>query len=150
MKLTVENGCFSYKKGQPILNNMSFTAESGDLLAILGPNGAGKTTLLRCMMGFLKWENGKSTLDGEDISRMAPKKLWQRIAYVPQAKGTSSSLLVFDMIMLGCTNRLGIFSTPGEREKEQVKIIAEQLKITYLLLCDFKFCYNLVEMKKAS
>lgn len=133
MKLTVENGCFSYIKGQPILQNMNFSAESGELLAILGPNGAGKTTLLRCMMGFLPWESGRSTLDGEDMSKISPKKLWQKISYVPQAKGTSSALLVSDMILLGCTNRLGIFSTPGEKEKKQVEEIASQLSISYLL-----------------
>lgn len=133
MKLTVENGSFSYIKGQPILQNMNFSAQSGELLAILGPNGAGKTTLLRCMMGFLPWDSGKSTLDGEDMSKMTPKKLWQHIAYVPQAKGTASALLVSDMILLGCTNRLNVFSTPGEKEKEQVRTIAEQLGISYLL-----------------
>ena len=58
MKLTVENGCFGYKKGEEILKNVSLEAESGELVAILGPNGAGKTTMLRCMMGFLKWRSG--------------------------------------------------------------------------------------------
>lgn len=133
MKLTVENGCFSYIKGQPVLQNMNFSAKSGELLAILGPNGAGKTTLLRCMMGFLPWESGRSTLDGEDMSKMSPKKLWQKIAYVPQAKGTSSGLLVSDMILLGCTNRMGVFATPGAKEKQQVENIASQLSISYLL-----------------
>lgn len=133
MKLTVENGCFSYVKGQPILQNMNFSAESGELLAILGPNGAGKTTLLRCMMGFLPWESGRSTLDGEDMGKMSAKKLWQKIAYVPQAKGTSSALLVSDMILLGCTNRMGVFSTPGAKERRQIEEIASQLSISHLL-----------------
>lgn len=133
MKLTVENGCFSYVKGQPILQNMNFSAESGELLAILGPNGAGKTTLLRCMMGFLPWESGRSTLDGEDMGKMSAKKLWQKIAYVPQAKGTSSALLVSDMILLGCTNRMGVFSTPGAKERQQIEEIASQLSISHLL-----------------
>lgn len=133
MKLTVENGCFSYRKGRPILQNINFSVESGELLAILGPNGAGKTTLLRCMMGFLSWDSGKCWLDGEEMSKIPAKKLWQKIAYVPQAKGTTSSLLVSDMILLGCTNRLGVFSTPGEKEKQQVIEIAEQLNISYLL-----------------
>lgn len=133
MKLTVENGCFSYVKGQPILQNMNFSAQSGELLAILGPNGAGKTTLLRCMMGFLNWDSGKSTLDREDMSKMTPRKLWQHIAYVPQAKGTASSLTAQDMIMLGCTNRMNVFATPGEKEHSQVRDISEQLGITYLL-----------------
>lgn len=133
MKLTVENGSFSYIKGQPILQNMNFSIQSGELLAILGPNGAGKTTLLKCIMGFLPWESGRSILDGEDMRKIPPKKLWQKVAYVPQAKGTSSTLAVSDMILLGCTNRLGIFSTPGEKEKKQVKHVANQLNITYLL-----------------
>ena len=50
MKLSVQNGCFSYRAGQPLLENISFEAEGGDVLAILGPNGAGKTTLLKCML----------------------------------------------------------------------------------------------------
>lgn len=133
MKLTVENGCFSYRKEQPVLQNMNFSVQSGELLAILGPNGAGKTTLLRCMMGFLPWESGRSLLDGEDMGKMPAKKLWQKIAYVPQAKGTASALLVSDMILLGCTNRLGVFSIPGEKEKTEVCEIAKGLGITYLL-----------------
>ena len=52
MILSVENGCFSYKnsKDKLLLEDINFSVEPGDLLAILGPNGAGKTTLLRCIM----------------------------------------------------------------------------------------------------
>ena len=55
MKLSVQNGCFSYRAGQPLLENISFEVESGDVLAILGPNGAGKPTLLKCMLNLLHW-----------------------------------------------------------------------------------------------
>lgn len=133
MELVVENGCFSYVKGQPILQNINFNAKSGELLAILGPNGAGKTTLLRCMMGFLSWDSGSCKLDGEEMSQIPAKKLWKKIAYVPQAKGTVSSLLVSDMLLLGCTSHLQVFSKPGSKEKKQVTKIAEQLGISYLL-----------------
>lgn len=77
MILSVENGCFSYKnsKDKLLLEDINFSVEPGDLLAILGPNGAGKTTLLRCIMGFLKWSSGKSTLDGENIRNIPNKKL---------------------------------------------------------------------------
>lgn len=133
MRLTVEHGCFSYEKGHPILQNINFSIQSGELLAILGPNGAGKTTLLKCIMGFLPWENGRSLLNDEDMRKMPSKKMWQKIAYVPQAKGVTSSLFVFDMILLGCTNRLSSLQAPKEKEKKQVCSIAEQLNITYLL-----------------
>ena len=89
MKLSVQNGCFSYRAGQPLLENISFEAEGGDVLAILGPNGAGKTTLLKCMLNLLHWRQGQTLLDGEDVGAMPVRALWQKVAYVPQAKQTS-------------------------------------------------------------
>ena len=50
MNLEVKNGSFAWPGGDKILKDVSFTASSGDLVAVLGPNGAGKTTLLRCLM----------------------------------------------------------------------------------------------------
>ncbi len=133
MKLTVENGSFSYVKGEPILQNINFQVKSGELLAILGSNGAGKTTLLRCIMGFLKWDGGRSLLDDEDMSRMPSKKLWQRIAYVPQARGAESALLVSDMILLGCSSRLNVFRAPGEAQRREITEIAKRLGIFPLM-----------------
>lgn len=133
MKLTVENASFSYKKGVPVIRDMNFSAGSGELIAILGPNGAGKTTLLRCMMGFLTWNEGRCLIDGEDIRTMPSRKLWQRVSYVPQAKGAFASMTARDMILLGCTNRIGVFSVPGSAQRAQVETLAEQLGITGLL-----------------
>jgi iron complex transport system ATP-binding protein len=133
MKLTIENAGFSHKKGVPVIQNLNFSAQSGEVIAILGPNGAGKTTLLRCMMGFLHWDTGKSMLDGENIREISPKRLWRRVSYVPQAKGVSSALTGREMILLGCTNRIGVFSAPGKKEKNQVEELADKLGITALL-----------------
>ena len=69
MKIAVENGCFGYRKGEQLLQNVSLEASDGELVAILGPNGAGKTTMLRCMMGFLHWKSGRSA---ERISAVFP------------------------------------------------------------------------------
>ena len=91
MRLNVEKGSFYYKKNVPIFENINFEVNAGEILAILGPNGAGKTTMLRCITGMLKWRAGKSLLDGEDIDAMPPRKLWSKMAYVPQAKSVSSA-----------------------------------------------------------
>lgn len=133
MKLKVENGRFSYVKGTPVIEDLNFEAQSGQLIAILGPNGAGKTTLLRCIMGLLKWADGTSTLDGQEIAKMPSRKLWQQVSYVPQARGAFASFTVQDMILLGCTSRVGIFSTPGEKERELVQDLASELGISRLL-----------------
>ena len=75
MKLTVQNGTFSYRRGaEPIFRDVNFSVDSGEILAILGPNGAGKTTLLRCVTGMLRWTAGESLLDGEPIRTMPEKK----------------------------------------------------------------------------
>lgn len=133
MLLNIENASFSYKAGNKIIDNLNFCAEKGDLIAILGPNGAGKTTLLRCIMSFLKFDSGKSILDGKDISKIPSTKLWREISYVPQAKHTNYALTAEEMILLGLTSKIGIFSSPTEHHVQKVREIAESLKISYLL-----------------
>ena len=68
MKLSVQNGCFSYRAGQPLLENISFEAEGGDVLAILGPNGAGKTTLINILSGNLSANSGEFKIFGHTSS----------------------------------------------------------------------------------
>lgn len=133
MKLCVENASFGYKSEEYIIKNLNLTLNSGELVAVLGPNGAGKTTLLKCIMGFLKWNKGLSTLDGEDISKMNQKKFWQNVSYVPQAKGTSSSMKTEDMILLGLADKIGVFSQPKKADYEKVDRLMQRLNISYLM-----------------
>jgi len=128
----VQKGSFSYPNGRKILDNVSFRVEKGQMLAILGPNGAGKTTMLRCMMGFLRWSEGRSLLDGKDISAMDQRELFSKVAYVPQAKNTSLSACVKDMVLLGRSSRYNIFGKPGEGDRQIVKDTLATLGLTHL------------------
>lgn len=133
MNLTVKNGSFAYSKNAaPIFENISFSVDSGEILAILGPNGAGKTTLLRCITGMLKWSNGESLLDGEPIRTMSAKKLWSRMAYVPQAKAASSAYTAFETVLLGRSGRLSAFSTPGKADLKKAEEVMALLGINHL------------------
>ena len=134
MKLTVENASFGYKPDAPVIKNLNLSVESGTLAAVLGPNGAGKTTFLRCLMGFLRWDAGRTLLDGEDILGIPERKLHSRISYVPQARGGGTvSLPAEDMILLGRTGKIGLFSTPGKDDRRIVRQIAGQMGIESLL-----------------
>lgn len=130
--LSVQNGSFSYGKDKPVLKDISFDLHSGELMAILGPNGAGKTTLLRCIMGMLKWSDGRSLLDGEDIRGIPASALWQRLAYVPQAKSASGAFTVFETVLLGRSSRLGVFSAPKNEDIKKAEEALEKLGISSL------------------
>lgn len=134
MILSIENGCFSYKhnKNNLLLNNISFTARPGDLIAILGPNGAGKTTMLRCIMGFLHWNSGRSCLDGRDIKSIPYRQLWRSLAYVPQAKHTVAAYTVEQMILIGRSSHFRMLSKPKAEDMNKVYEIMEKLHISKL------------------
>jgi len=62
-----ENVSFFYGKKQ-ILDNLSFSVENGEILAVMGPSGQGKTTLLRLAAGLIKPQTGTVTTDADRIS----------------------------------------------------------------------------------
>ena len=132
MILTVEQGSYFYKKDQKVFEDISFSVSSGEILAILGPNGAGKTTMLRCVTGMLNWKKGASRLDGMDIRAMPERKLWQRMAYVPQAKSASSAYTAFETVLLGRSSRLNAFSLPRQEDVEKAREAMESLGIAHL------------------
>ena len=132
MRLTIENGCFAYRGGPPILKDINIEVNSGEILAVLGPNGSGKTTLLRCMMDMLHWQSGRSLIDGEDIKAMPASRLWRRMAYVPQAKSAAVSYTVFQTVLLGRSSHIGAFSSPGEEDIRIAERVMNSLGISAL------------------
>lgn len=132
MKLEVQNGSFSYRAGQTLLEGVCFEAGPGDVVAILGPNGAGKTTLLRCMLNLSHWKSGKTTLDGTDVRTMPERELWQKVSYVPQAKQSSLFCTVEEMVLLGRSSHIGPFSAPGNADLEKVHAAIGCLGLAHL------------------
>lgn len=132
MNLTVEHGSFHYRKNAPIFHDIRFSVDSGEILAILGPNGAGKTTLLRCITGMLKWREGQSLLDGEPIHTMPARRLWSKMAYVPQAKSASSAYTALETVLLGRSSHLNAFASPGKEDTDKALAVMELLGIAGL------------------
>lgn len=131
-RLVVEDGHFQYSPDRKVLDGISFSVSSGELIAVLGPNGVGKTTLLKCTMGLQKWSFGRSTLDGKDISTMSPRELFSAVSYVPQAKAGVPNYSIEDMVLLGRGSRIGTFSQPRKEDFIKVDECLERLGISFL------------------
>ncbi len=61
--------------GLQVLQDVSFDAHAGELLALIGPNGAGKTSVLNCISGLYRPQRGRIALDGRDITAGRPHRI---------------------------------------------------------------------------
>jgi ABC-type multidrug transport system fused ATPase/permease subunit len=75
---------FSYPGGEPVLEDVSFTVEPGEKVAIVGATGSGKTTLVRLLCRFYDFEHGAIRVDGVDVRELDPSALRARIGVVLQ------------------------------------------------------------------
>ncbi len=82
MTIEVDSLSKSYKK-RTVLQNISFTAQSGQIIGIAGGNGSGKSTLLSILAGVCHADSGSFLLDGEDLFKEKNRNS-SCVGYVPQ------------------------------------------------------------------
>ncbi len=91
---------FGYDPDVPVLNDVTFTIEPGEKLAIVGPTGSGKSTLIRLLGRFYDFDDGQIFLDGVDLNRIHTHDLRTRIGVVLQDFHIFSGS-IYDNIALG-------------------------------------------------
>ena len=87
--------------GQVILNNVSFSIKSGEIVVILGRSGTGKTVLLKHLIGIMKPDSGKVTIDDVDITHLPEKellKIRKKVGYLFQEGALYDFMDVFDNV----------------------------------------------------
>lgn len=73
--IAFDHVAFSYKDGEQVLSDVSFTARQGEVTALIGPSGGGKTTVSRLAARFWDNDKGSITVGGMNISEIDPEKL---------------------------------------------------------------------------
>jgi ABC-type branched-subunit amino acid transport system ATPase component len=86
----------------PVIEDVSFTVSSGEIVALLGPNGAGKSTVLKALVGSARLLSGSVTLGGADITGIRPHALADKgCGYVPQNRDVFDDLTVRENLEMG-------------------------------------------------
>ncbi|MGH2492206.1 MAG: ABC transporter ATP-binding protein, partial [Candidatus Limnocylindria bacterium] len=108
--ITFEGVHFAYRPEEPVLRDVSFSAMSGEVVALVGPSGAGKTTLTALIARFYDPTSGRVLLDGQDLRDLTLSGLRSQIAIVFQ-----------DTFLFATTIRENIaFGRDGTTEQEIV------------------------------
>lgn len=130
---TLEARAVHFRRGaRVILDDVTISLKSGEIVALLGANGAGKSTLFRILLGFLRPERGEVRLDDTPLGEFSRRALARRIAYVPQAHVAPFPYSVRDVVLLGRLAETGIFRAPQAADHQAANEVLERLAITHL------------------
>jgi ATP-binding cassette, subfamily B, bacterial len=100
-EIRFEHVSFSYDRERPILDEISFTAQPGQMVALVGLTGAGKSTLVSLLPRFFAPTGGRVLIDGLDVGQYRLRSLRERIAIVLQEAMLFGGTIA-DNIRYGC------------------------------------------------
>lgn len=134
--IEARNVNFSYA-AKPVMGNISFAIDEGQVVAVIGPNGSGKTTLLKIINGTLFPDAGQMLIDGKETGRWQRKEIAQKVAIVPQETAMIFPFYAEEIVLMGRFPHLGRYSF---EDKKDYKIVHEAMEKTdTLVFADRRF-----------
>lgn len=101
--------------GLPILKDVSFSVDEGQVVALFGANGSGKTTLIKALLGLIRYQKGSIHLLGQPLSSFSA---WNQLGYVPQRASVSlHSTTVSEVVASGTLANLPIGFYPTKQRR---------------------------------
>ena len=98
--------------GKQIVQDVSFTADSGQWLMVAGPNGAGKTSIVNAISQSIPY-TGSVAVDGVSLRGMKSRTLARKIGVLEQNRPLSYAFTAEEIVRLGCySHRSSFFSSP--------------------------------------
>ncbi|MEL7435678.1 MAG: metal ABC transporter ATP-binding protein [Chloroflexota bacterium] len=127
LALDVHRLATGYAGDRRVIDEVTFSVNSGERVAIIGPNGAGKSTLFKAIVGLIPFTMGHISIFGEDC-----RSSHNHVGYVPQYNDIDWSfpVSVYDVVMMGRTRHMGWFRWARKKDHEMVQRILKQLSLT--------------------
>ena len=97
--ISIENVSLAFD--EPILENVSFSARSGETIVVVGESGTGKSTILKLLLRLLVPDQGRVAIDGEDITHLTfddALKVRQKMGMVFQGAALFDSMTVYENV----------------------------------------------------
>lgn len=119
-----------YGAGPAVLDDVSFTVQRGERVAVVGPNGAGKSTLFKVIVGLLPHRTGDVLVHGHSHhAGDCPS-----IGYVPQRESVDwrFPVTVMDVVLMGRVREVGWLRWPGRRDRQAAQESLAQVGLAHL------------------
>ena len=131
MRLEASHLDFGYQ-GKRVGSDVSVAVGAGEVLCLLGPNGSGKTTLFKTLLGLLPAQGGAVLIDGVDARARPRDEIARLVSYVPQAHAAFFPFTVREVVLMGRTAHLGLFSSPSHRDRDAAQAAIERMRLAPL------------------
>ena len=126
--LHFEHVTFEYKKGTPVISDLSLHIGQGESVGLIGANGAGKSTFMKLLLGLLSG-NGSILVDGIPVEKKTLTQIRKKLGFVLQNSDNQMFMpTVFEDMMFGLLN-YGMSQTEAEKRVDQV---LDSLELTSL------------------
>jgi len=127
--IEVKNLSVSYGS-KAILKQLNFQIKAGEVVGLVGPNGAGKTTTFYMVVGLVRHDQGKITIDGDDISVLPMHERARRgIGYLPQEASIFRRLTVYENLMAVLEIRKDL---TAEQRRERADELIDEFNIGHI------------------
>lgn len=115
------------RQGQvELLQNISFTLQRGEAMAVVGPNGAGKTTLLQHVAGLRKPSSGCVFYNGQSIYQMDSRERARKMALLLQHTDVSFPFTAHEVVRMGRYPFLSRWRSESQRDRQIVRQVMEK------------------------
>ena len=127
-ELVIENLKKTFKK-RTVVQDVSLTIKSGEIVGLLGPNGAGKTTSFYMIVGLIQSDRGRISLDGANLSKMPiHSRAKLGLSYLPQEPSIFRKMTVAENIL----SILELQELTREKMNARLESLLQELGISHI------------------